>query len=283
MSDWARPVLDGDSNLLFSSVEEGLTVRLMTTFEPNCCDVDDNLAEVVDRQDLREFDYVPVKERDEVVGLLHRAEHDTEDATGRVREAMRQLRGDLIISADAGILSYIEDAHERPCRLVLSGSRLDGIVTLSDLQRLPVRPAIFLLITHLELLMSDWIRQHCQSEREWLEKLGDGRPKEIEKQWTKLQANDLAIDKLTATHFSDKYKLVMKLGSFEDPEESENELFRVKELRNRVAHAGDYALTQETARETIEVVGLTRKWIRFLGVGADNRGQEETLATREEA
>jgi hypothetical protein len=184
---------------------------------------------------------------------------------------MCHLRGDLIISADAGILSYIEDADERPCRLVLSGSRLDGIVTLSDLQRLPVRPAIFLLITHLELLMSDWIREHSQSEQEWLELLKDGRPKEIEKQWKKLQVNDLAIDKLTATHFSDKYKLVVELGTFEDTGRSENELYRIKELRNRVAHAGDYALTQETARETIEVVGLARKWIRLLGAEPDNR------------
>lgn len=196
---------------------------------------------------------------------------------------MCHLRGDLIISADAGILSYIEHANERPCRLVLSGSRLDGIVTMSDLQRLPVRPAIFLLITHLELLMSDWIRQRCQSEREWIEQLGNDRPKNIEKQWKKLQANDLAIDRLTATHFSDKYKLVMKLSSLEDPEESENELYRIKELRNRVAHAGDYALTQETARETIEVVGLTRKWIRLLGVEPGRLGQEETRSSGEEA
>ncbi len=119
--------------------------------------------------------------------------------------------------------------------------------------------------------MSDWIREHSQSEQEWLELLKDGRPKEIEKQWKKLQVNDLAIDKLTATHFSDKYKLVVELGTFEDTGRSENELYRIKELRNRVAHAGDYALTQETARETIEVVGLARKWIRLLGAEPDNR------------
>ena len=72
MSGWARPVLHGDSSILFSSVEEGLTVRLITTFEPYCCDAGDDLAEVVGHKDLREFDYVPVKEEDQVVGLLHR-------------------------------------------------------------------------------------------------------------------------------------------------------------------------------------------------------------------
>jgi hypothetical protein len=246
-------------------VEEGLTVRLITTFEPFCCEAGDDLKGVVGSEDLREFDYVPVKEGNEVVGLLHRSEYGSKVATGRVRDAMCPLRSDLIISADAGILSYIEGAADHPCRLVLRGSRLDGIVTLSDLQRLPVRPTIFLLITHLELLMSDWIRRRCQSEQDWLKELSSKRRKGIEKQWGKLQDNDLAIDKLTATHFSDKYKLVVELGSFEDPGDCENELNRIKELRNRVAHAGDYALTQETARETIEVVGLARKWISLLG------------------
>ncbi len=265
MSPWASMPLEGDADSLLSSLEQGLSVRLITTFEPNCCEADDDLKEVIGREDLREFDYVPVKENDEVVGLLHRPEHDTEDASGRVRDAMWHLREDLIISADAGILSYIEGAAEYPCRLVLRGTRLDGIVTLSDLQRLPVRPAIFLLITHLELLMSDYIRRRCQSEQDWLKELSSKRRKGIGNQWEKLQDNDLAIDKLTATHFSDKYKLVVKLGSFEDPGGYENELYRIKELRNRVAHAGDYALTQETARETIEVVGLARKWISLLG------------------
>lgn len=271
MSNWAAMPLGGDADSVLSSLEQGLSVGLITTFDPCCCDVDDDLKQVVGREDLREFDYVPVKEKDGVVGLLHRSEYDIEPATGQVREAMCHLRGDLIISADAGILSYIEGAAERPCRLVLRRSRLDGIVTLSDLQRLPVRPAIFLLITHLELLMSDWIRQRCQSEQDWLKLLDDGRPKGIEKRWEKLQDNDLAIDRLTATHFSDKYKLVVKLGSFEDAGGCENEFYRIKELRNRVAHAGDYALTQETARETIEVVGLARKWISLLGREPDDR------------
>lgn len=164
MSGWASPALTGDSNLLLSSVEESLTVSLISTFDPWCCDADDGLKDVVGSEELREFDYVPVKEGTEVVGLLHRTVHDTEDAAGPVRDAMCPLRGDLIISANAGILSYIEGADERPCRLVLRGSRLDGIVTLSDLQKLPARPVIFLLVTHLELLMARWIRQHCQAE-----------------------------------------------------------------------------------------------------------------------
>lgn len=74
----------------------------------------------------------------------------------------------MLISADSGILTYIEraDEHEHTCRLVLYGDRLEGIVTLSDLQKLAVRPALFMLVTHVELLMARWIRgRGCRTKR----------------------------------------------------------------------------------------------------------------------
>lgn len=264
MSDWARPVLHGDSSLLLSSVEEGLTVRLIATFDPFCCEAEDDLKEVVGREDLREFDYVPVEENDEIVGLLHRSECDAEDAAGQVREAMCHLRGDLIISADAGILSYIEGAAERPCRLVLRGSRLDGIVTLSDLQSLPVHPTIFLLITHLELLMLAWLREMSErtSETEVLDKLSGGRKEKLEEEWERLKTNDLAIDQLSATQFCDKRELLMKHG-FPVPSKgaARKQLEDIEGLRDSVAHAGDYALSRDNALNTVAIVTETRRWI----------------------
>lgn len=255
--------MNGDSNLLFSSVEEGLTVGLIATYEPRCCGADDDLKDVVGNEDLREFDYVPVKEGKEIVGLLHRAAHDTKDATGPVRGAMCRLRGDLIISADAGILSYVEDADKRPCRLVLRGSRFDGIVTLSDLQKLPVRPALFLLITHVELLMAEWIRTKDLTGREILDKLCETRRSWVESKWKGLQKRNLAIDILSATDFIDKRKLLQQLDFPVDNSEMAG-LKLVEFLRHSLAHAGDYALILENAQKTIEAVRHARDWIGHL-------------------
>lgn len=250
MSNWAAMPLGGDADSVLSSLEQGLSVGLITTFEPCCCDVDDDLKEVAGREDLREFDYLPVKENDEVVGLLHRAKYDTEDATGLVKDAMCNLRGDLIISATAGILSYIAGAKERPCRLVLQGSRLNGIVTLSDLQKLPVRPALFLLITHLELLMASWIRTKNLKDEGILEKLPEERRDKVNGRWKNLQCLNLAIDILTVTDFGDKWKLLEKLG-FPAAVSEPKDLQLVEHLRHSVAHAGDYGLIPENAKKTI--------------------------------
>lgn len=268
MSDWAAMPLRGDGDSILSSLEQGLSVGLITTFDPYCCDVGDDLNEVVGREDLSEFDYLPVKENDEVVGLLHRARHDTKDATGLVKDAMCNLRGDLIISANAGILSYIAGAEECPCRLVLQGNQLNGIVTLSDLQKLPVRPALFLLITHLELLMASWIRTKDLKDEAILDKLPKKRRDKVNGRWKNLQSLNLAIDILTATDFGDKWKLLEKLG-FPAAVSEPKDLQLVEHLRHSVAHAGDYALIPENAEKTIEAVKRARTWIKRL---------EETLS-----
>jgi hypothetical protein len=256
--------LEGDADSILSSLEQGLSVGLITTFEPRCCDADDDLKEVVGSEDLREFDYVPVEEKGEIVGLLHRAAHDTSDRAGPVRDAMYDLRGDLIISADAGILSYIEGAGKRPCRLVLREGLLDGIVTLSDLQKLPVRPVIFLLVTHLELLMARWIRQHCRAEDEWLNRLHEDRRDQVNAKWAELEGNNLAIDKLTATEFADKRDVLLELRPPDRKKKAQKELGRIERLRNSVAHAGDYALTQKNAEKTVTTVRAARQWIADL-------------------
>jgi hypothetical protein len=257
--------LGGDADSILASLEQGLSVGLITTFDPSTCDADEDLEEVVNREELREFDYVPVTENSEVVGLLHRAAHDTEDVAGSVRDAMCNLRGDLIVSADASILTYIDGAGKNPCRLVLRGFRLNGIVTLSDLQKLPVRPVIFLLVTHLELLMTQWIREHSQTDNEWLNKLRDeDRRGKVNKKWAELQANNLAIDKLTATEFADKRDVLLELRPPEGKKKAKKELGRIERLRNSVAHAGDYALTRENAEKTVTTVRAAREWIADL-------------------
>ena len=66
-----------------------------------------------------------------------------------------------MIGADASIVEFVMTADKRPIRMVVSGDRVAGLVSLSDLQHLPVRAAIFTLITSLEIAMAKRI------EEEW--------------------------------------------------------------------------------------------------------------------
>ena len=264
MNGWAAPPLGKDSSRLFSAIEEGLTVGLIATFDPRVCGLGDDLRATIDRADLRQFDYVPVKDGDRTVGLLHRTAHE-ESGSGSVGNAMEPLHGGMLISSDSGILSYVEGADEHPCRLVLYGDRLDGIVTLSDLQKLAVRPALFLLVNHVELLMADWIRGQGLPEEKVLSRLPEERKARTEREWNRLRKRNLSIDKLTATQFCDKRHLLLELGFVSGQGQraaASRELDDVEQLlRNPVAHAGEFAPDRESALGVVSIVRTARRWI----------------------
>lgn len=255
-----------DGNDLPEPLEESLTVDLIATFGLRACSVDEGVGDVLSESAFEDFDFVPVRDGQYIVGLLERAKAPPDR---RVGEVMLPLRESNIISSKASILSFIESADEHPCRLVLRNRVIDGIVTWADLNKLPVRPAIFLLVTHLELLMAQWIRSQ-RSADDAVSLLGDGRREKVEQRWAQLQREELAIDRVAATEIADKKTMMMKLDfpiariPVASKEKARGELEKVEWLRNGVAHAGDYAGSRGNTAKTIEAVRITKKWIEAI-------------------
>jgi len=268
---WAARPLDIDSAGVLSSVEHGLTVSLIATFEPGliCCETGAPIGPLLDNPQLETFDHLPVTAEGRIAGLLPLRQLRTNCKKYRTAgEEMMPLDERCLISSDVGILTFIEQADERPSRLVVRGTRIDGIVTLSDLQKLPVRPALFLFITHLELLMTETIRLRFQGSDRWLEALTPNRQKKIRAKWQQLNAENLAIDLITASDFCDKREVLLRLGNLPDSRrKSEKQLRAIEKLRNSLAHSGDLALFQENALNTVEVSKMARKWIDHLTNG----------------
>jgi hypothetical protein len=149
---------------------------------------------------------------------------------------------------------------------LLRQTRIAGIVTISDLQKLPVRPALFLVVTHLELLMAAAIRSRFagQFDEAWLALLGSRR-EGVEDRWRDLNSKNLAIDRINATQFADKRQILIKSGLLQCSRSlAERELSAIERLRDSLAHASDYALTIESAQSTICRVKLAQRWIKTL-------------------
>jgi hypothetical protein len=74
---------------------------------------------------------------------------------------------------------------------------------------------------------------------------------------------------LACTEFCDKRCIALKLGAFASRGAAERNLKLIEQVRNSVAHAGDYALTADTAREVARMVRAARSVIQELrkGVG----------------
>lgn len=266
---WARPGLDADTNATLQSVEEGLTVQLIATTREmlKSCSADDNVADAIEHPDVERFDYLPVvtgKSKDaSIIGLFHRARiiRDISLHHKTVKNLMDPLSESNLISADAGILSFLRTADTQPCRLLVQGTRIMGLVSLSDIQRLPVRPVLFLLITQLELLMSRIIRQEYGNSTQWIERLSPSRQSKLNEEIDKKGKNNMMIDPILMAQFCDKRDIISENYRLVGSGKFCKELTRVEHLRNDLAHANDYALTPRAAQKTCEVVRLCEYWI----------------------
>jgi hypothetical protein len=275
-TSWAKNSLGDDPDLTLEAFQRGLTVGLIATkgadFET--CTHDEKLSTVVDRNRRKRFDFLPVIEppkegadtRDKIVGLIEIAPFmQAAKAEGRVRAKMRPLSEGNLIGADASILAFVRDADRQKCRLVVSGHEISGLVSLSDLQRLPVRAALFALVTHLEIIMVNAIRSECDDTEGWLERLPEKRRKILQTEIDKTRVDDGLVDALLFTQFADKVTIIRRSPRFPFGKgRFESELKQAQSLRDHLAHANDYAASPDAARNVCSAVRLIDKWNKEL-------------------
>lgn len=263
IAPWASHPLAGGVNQALAALEAGMHVALIGTFDLKTCDVSDAVEQVLTNPQLQAFDYIPVRDGDNIVGVWHRPRHEGEKIVGLVGEAMQPLDELMLIQSHASILSFVKDADRIPYRLVLDG-RVVGIVTQSDLQKFAMRPVLFSLITCVELLLAEWVRQKCPDEKDWLATLSEGRSTLIEHRWLDWSPGNMAMDKLSVSEFCDKRELAISLGAFPSKSAAKKKLKFVEWLRHAVMHSGDYALTPENAQYVAYAVRCAQELIQML-------------------
>ena len=83
---------------------------------------------------------------------------------------------DNLVGSDASILKFLATAVEHPTRLVVADTEVVGLVCLSDVQKLPVRAALFSVLTALEMAMAKRIEETWPDDPDgWLGLLSHAR------------------------------------------------------------------------------------------------------------
>lgn len=269
-SAWAKR--SDNSPELMMNFQDGLPVRLIATPKSSfsTCRTDEDLARVVERN-VESFDYLPVVDvaedaRETIVGLIDLVPFmHGETPQGLVKDRMRRLSEDSLIGADASILSFLIGADRHRCRLVVSGPEISGLVSLSDLQRLPVRAALFVMITHAEITMASAIRREFNGSDEWIERLSPGRQSKIKGEKKKSATEDTFVDSLLFTQFADKTTIIRKSPLFKESKTAfEAEMRVAQKLRDQLAHANDYASTRAAAEDVCRTVRSIAQWVGWL-------------------
>lgn len=273
-----------DSHEALSGFQESLSVRLIATARQDfkTCRPDEAVSDVVERNRDELFDFLPVLGPDladnSVVGVLDMVRlARIADTAGTICQHMEPLAERHLIGADASILSFIRDADQHPFRFVVSRHHISGLITLSDLQRLPVRAALFAMVTQLEMTMAAAIRDCIGDFDAWVGLLSDGRAQKVRDQIAKAKEDDTFVDKLLYTQFCDKYTIICKKWEVmsalpQDRKEFQSDMECIQDLRDRLAHANEFAATRESARQLCNRVRRMDHWMRVLASAVPEPG-----------
>lgn len=250
-----------------SGLEKGLQVIHITTpvAQLLCCQHDEDVGTVLARPDLEIFDQIPVKKQETIIGLLKRRECP-EEAKGYAREYMQPLREEALVSEDFPLLEFIQD--DSLDRIVIGGTKIYGLVTRSDLLKLPVFLLGFALITHIETLMLHMIRETGIDEKIWLMWISPKNRDDIQRRFRQLSSERSEQDLLELTYFSDKSTILEQLATFEEySSQLPNKFFirqleEIRFLRNTIAHAGNTADNDDILQKFIDRLRMAYKWTR---------------------
>ena len=248
----------------FERMHGSLTVSLIATSREadghgpgvRVCRLDDSLAEIRAANLNPIFDYLPVEGPDgKIVGLfsakrfMNPAGADDELP---VRDRLCPLSEADLIGADATILDFVSRVRPKPL-LVVSGERITGLVAWSDLQKLPVRAAVFALVTGFELTMYEAIKAVFPEGDGWRKHLSEKRLEDAEELYKQRGGHESDVELLLCTGFCDKRTILKKCFPFDSQSKSpgaiplskknfEDRVQRIEDLRNPLAHASSYAM-----------------------------------------
>lgn len=242
-----------------SRVQGSLTVDLImaprAVFK-TCMTVE--TAAAIKGRNQDEFSYFPVVDyRDSVLGLYN-AERwfKMEAPDSPIGDDYQRLSEDIVIGADASIFDFMLRAETHPTNLVVSGNKIAGLVSLSDLQQLPVRAAIFALITSLEMAMANRIERHWHGEPDgWHKHLTDDGRKALVKKIKRAKNDNSYVGDVVLSEFSDKCKVLWEGNLLHNWIDGNPDILdRARLLRNDLAHGKQFAESPTRAAEACKLV-----------------------------
>lgn len=243
---------------VLEQVQSSLTVAMIMTPRDKLmtCRSTETAAEIKARN-VDHFSYLPVVDEGGAILGLYRAEQwfDAEAPELPIGRDFEPFSENLVIGADAGILDFVIGADDRPTRMVISGHQVAGMISLSDLQQLPVRAALFTLLTSLEIAMSRRIEAEWPDSSDWMGLMSEDRQQKLHAQIAEGKKNDGYVSDIVFTQLVDKATILAKGKLVKcSRNKMESKFRKVRELRDAIAHANHFAQTPSKAREVCQTV-----------------------------
>ena len=194
------------------------------------------------------FNNVPVQKDGQIVGVLENlfgeiTHRPRPPEQGSSKQLMRPLAGDMLIEGKAPLAGLVDELLRPPhYRLAVRNGILDGIVTPSDLSKLPMRVLAFAMLAQLETVMLVAIRLRYPAEEDAIDALGSDASAQILGELSVLHEKQLDPALLEVTTLRQKGEILARSGVFAGDAAEVCDGFRdlYDELRNPLMHASQY-------------------------------------------
>ena len=264
MTPWANR--DAGSGAL-GEVQRSLTVRMIMTprVDLKTCRREDNARQLAEENKNQQFSYIPVTDDGEIIGIYN-AERWLGDKKSpapdrEIGDDYSPLSENFCVTEGTTIVDFMRTASEHPVLFVAHENKIVGLVTLSDLQKLPARVALFSIITELEMVISNRIQTIYPDPENWLNILRERR-RELQCKIDMVKKNNNFVNEVVLTQIYDKLNIIKHdRCRFGLSDEYSNSFFnRIKKLRDKVAHGNYYS---ETPTDAQAVCSLVSKILSF--------------------
>lgn len=172
-----------------------------------------------------------------------------------IGDAFQLLSEDILVAEDASIFDFLRQADSHSTNLVVRSTQIAGLVSLSDIEQLPVRTALFTLINSFEMAMAALIKSRMERPDAWKPFLAEGRQKLLQDRIVTAKRNDTYADDLLLTQFCDKHTVIAKGKLLAVPRnELDERMSRIERLRNHIAHANSFGNSPQKAKKVCAIV-----------------------------
>ncbi len=254
----------GDFSATMSAIEHTLTVRLIMARPLVTLGENQRVAEVLDEDSNALFDCFPVRGKGQaVVGAVFREDAPLPDALAA--DVMRPLHDVPLIESGQPIEEFMARMRdtERLQWLVVHGAEICGIVTRSDLARLPVRLLLTIRLVRLEQLAGERIRSLSGND-DWVRHLSEQRRANALSLAEQDRSTGDDLDLINYINFTDKKMILEALATETDDRKDAKSLGGLIEMRNELMHGRerdiDHASAKKILERTARIDALIAKW-----------------------
>ncbi len=245
--------METEIDLSLSRIAMAFQVNDIATYELITCDGTQDPRELMDK--YLDIDQFPINNSGRITGVIERVR----DFDNKPYQE-HPLDEGILVSADEPLSNFLPLLAEPPYyRLVLRGTNIQGIVTKSDVQKIPVRSYAFALVTQLELIMIQRIREDFPDNEDWSDFLPKTRKESLEDRFLKSRNNNMDISKLELTELCDK-RVILK-RKYQLGKKFVSDLEQIEKLRNKLAHANDFIKKPSDLVLLIDTLEKCKIWI----------------------